>query len=165
MIFVWYVGYQEWRISSGTSVWLQTRPVDPNDFFRGDYVTLSYDISSACDLPDIQPWWSDIAVPIPQYHDDKDMTGWEKIMGGKLVYIPLVQSGDVMVASGCLTEKPSGLFIKGLRQTYNGTLYGIEKYFVQQGKGKDLEQAVGTMKVQVSLSKGGQARIVSYTLQ
>jgi uncharacterized membrane-anchored protein len=26
-------------------VLLQTRPVDPRDIFRGDYVTLSYDIS------------------------------------------------------------------------------------------------------------------------
>jgi hypothetical protein len=51
-------------------------------------------------------------MPIPQYHDDSDMTGREKMMGGKLVYVPLVQSGDVMVVSGCLTEKPSGLFIK-----------------------------------------------------
>jgi uncharacterized membrane-anchored protein len=33
-------------LRSGTEVMLQTRPVDPRDFLRGDYVSLAYDISS-----------------------------------------------------------------------------------------------------------------------
>jgi len=33
-------------LREGTEVTLQTRPVDPRDFLRGDYVVLSYDISS-----------------------------------------------------------------------------------------------------------------------
>ncbi|HEY5965599.1 MAG TPA: GDYXXLXY domain-containing protein, partial [Xanthobacteraceae bacterium] len=32
-------------LREGTEVLLQTRPVDPRDFLRGDYVVLSYDIS------------------------------------------------------------------------------------------------------------------------
>src|SRR5262249_28429645 len=33
-------------LRDGTEVTLQTRPVDPRDFLRGDYVVLTYDISS-----------------------------------------------------------------------------------------------------------------------
>ena len=33
-------------LRDGTEVTLQTRPVDPRDFLRGDYVVLSYDIST-----------------------------------------------------------------------------------------------------------------------
>jgi uncharacterized membrane-anchored protein len=32
-------------LREGTEVKLQTRPVDPRDFLRGDYVVLGYDIS------------------------------------------------------------------------------------------------------------------------
>ncbi len=154
LIFVWYVTYQERAIADGTKVRLQTSPVDPNDFFRGDYVILWYDISDACTALD--------ESPNPQY----DMTGREKMMWGKLVYVPLQLSGDVMVASWCLREKPdSWLYIKWIYERYRSTRYGIEKYFVQQGLWIELENAVGKMKVQVSISTSGQARIVWYTLE
>jgi uncharacterized membrane-anchored protein len=168
MIFVGYIWWQEYSITTGTKVWLQTKPVDPRDFFRGDYVILSYDIDSACDLPMIDNGDTDEfsqTIKIPQHYDENDMTGREKMMGGKSVYVPLVLSGDVMVASGCVSDmSTNGIYIKGLRQNYSRTLYGIEKYFVQQGKGLDMERAVGKMQVQVSISKNGQARIVDYKL-
>ena len=100
---------------------------------------------------------------IPQYRDDSDMTGREKYMGGKRVYVSLIQSGDVMVASGCLTQKPdSWMFIAWVHQRWWGVLYGLEKYFVQEWTGKPLEEALWTMNVQVSIGKNGQARIVDY---
>lgn len=174
IVLLWgYVVYQEITIAAWTKVWLQTRPVDPNDFFRGDYVTLSYTIADACDLPDIEVEtgefdgsWNALKMMQQQYHNESDMTGREKIMWGKLVYVPLVLSGEVMEEGWCLMEKPSSwLYIKGLRQTWWPTLFGIEKYFVQQGAGIDLEQAVWKMKMQVSISTNGQARIVGYSLE
>jgi GDYXXLXY protein len=41
-------------LRTGTEVTLQTRPIDPRDFLRGDYVVLGYDIStvSAGELKD-----------------------------------------------------------------------------------------------------------------
>lgn len=150
----------------GTRVRLQTKPVDPNDFFRGDYVILSYDISDACNLPDRVIDAKDQNgqnIIAPQYMDDSDMTTWEKTMGGKLVYIPLQLSGDTMIASWCLNIKPEQwLYIRGLRQRRGSILFGIEKYFVQQWSGKELENAVWTMQIQASISKWWQARIVGY---
>jgi uncharacterized membrane-anchored protein len=119
-------------------------------------VVLGYDIDSACDLPLIDSGEKDEtgkAIMNQQYHDDSDMSGREKMMGGKLVYIPLVASGEVMVANGCSDAPPDSRFIRGIRQQTGRTTFGIEKYFVQQGKGKVMETAVGTMKMQVSISK------------
>jgi hypothetical protein len=101
-------------------------------------VVLGYDIDTACDLPMIDNGDKDEngqAIKNPQFHDDTDMSGREKMMGGKLVYVPLITSGDVMISNGCVSDMPTnGIYIKGLRQNYSRTLYGIEKYFVQQGK-------------------------------
>ena len=38
-------------LRDGTDVTLQTRPVDPRDFLRGDYVALGYDFSSLPSAP------------------------------------------------------------------------------------------------------------------
>ncbi|MEY3197803.1 MAG: hypothetical protein RL023_504 [Candidatus Parcubacteria bacterium] len=87
---------------------------------------LGYDIDTACDLPMVDSGEKDEtgkAIMNQQYHDERDMTGREKTMGGKLVYVPLIQSGDVMIASGCVSQKPTVLSIKGFRQNYNRTLF------------------------------------------
>ena len=39
------IGYKQLTIVTGTTVLLETVPVDPRDIFRGDYVTLNYAIS------------------------------------------------------------------------------------------------------------------------
>jgi uncharacterized membrane-anchored protein len=46
---LWVIGtvvVQEARLSQGTIVRLETRPVDPRDLLRGDYVILNYEIST-----------------------------------------------------------------------------------------------------------------------
>ena len=165
MVFVGYIWYEEYSIATGTIVRLQTRPVDPNDFFRGDYVTLSYDITNVCDLPPLKKtdenWF---IYDTPQYYTG-EYSAWESYVWGKLVYVSLVESWDIMAAQWCYDKKPDWLFIKWLSQRRWWVEYGIEKYFVQQGHGKELEQARGKMKIQVSISKSGKARIVDYRLE
>lgn len=153
---VGYVARQEWTISTGTIVWLQTKPVDPRDFFRGDYVVLNYDISDACDFS--TEGYAVIA--------EEDASGWEKITWERIVYLSLITSGDISIGTTCQYERPTeGLFIKWTSKTYWSTYFGIEKYFVQESSWTDLEQAVGVMKMQVSISKQGKAKIVWYTLE
>lgn len=45
-------------ITSGTTIYLQTAPVDPYDLLRGRYVTLNYDIAQRSRLETL-PGWSD----------------------------------------------------------------------------------------------------------
>ncbi len=46
LLLVGMIGYREHWISTGERILLRTVPLDPRDIFRGDYVSLSYDISN-----------------------------------------------------------------------------------------------------------------------
>ena len=160
ILFIAFIAYQEFAISNWTKVRLQTMPVDPNDFFRWDYVVLWYKISDACDsiIPDadIGFWLEDTSRNIQDLKD----TEW------KNVYISLQNSWDIVVADLCSFTKPSQwLFIKWKVEEWWRITFGIEKYFVQQWSWKDLEKAVWTMKIWVSISSDWQARIVDYKIE
>ena len=66
---------------TGKTVVLQTAPVDPYDFFRGYYQTLSYNISSADTLKAL-PGWKEVAQ------------GAEYLPQGTLIYVTLEQPKD-----------------------------------------------------------------------
>ena len=46
LIFSGFILYKEYTLRTGTEVMLKTVPIDPRDLFRGDYVTLNYEIST-----------------------------------------------------------------------------------------------------------------------
>jgi len=104
------------------TVLLRVVPVDPRDLMRGDYVILGYEISS---MP--------------------TNTG-----PGATVYTVLQPEPDGRHYRGVsvVTEPPtSGRFIRGTCVTPYRIRYGIESYFVQEGKGKVYEDAVRRRKL------------------
>ena len=147
---------REWIMNRGETVYLRTAPVDPRDLFRGDYVQLEYEIS--------QPERSLIPADLP----------------GKTyqpVYLLLqLDHRGVADLAGISSEKPAGLFIRGQidrtwRRRGNNSLVklGIEKYFVEQGRGLALEEQRGRgegwqtpMEMQVALGSDGTAVIKGY---
>jgi len=46
LVLGWMACEREWIVRNGPTVWLRTAPIDPRDLFRGDYVTLGYEIST-----------------------------------------------------------------------------------------------------------------------
>ena len=46
LIFSAFIAYKEYTLQTGKEVLLKTVPVDPRDLFRGDYVTLRYEIGT-----------------------------------------------------------------------------------------------------------------------
>jgi uncharacterized membrane-anchored protein len=46
LILAGMIGYRYYWVETGEKVFLRVSPVDPRDLFRGDYVSLSYDISN-----------------------------------------------------------------------------------------------------------------------
>ncbi len=127
---------------NGEKVLIQTAPIDPRDIFRGDYVRLSYTFNK------IQP---DLF--------DSTLTG-QNLKKGQRVYL-LLQTDAKQVATAVrlqADEPTEGLFLKG-RVKYDWTYptertrhvlvnpvsvdFGIEKYFVQQGKGLEIEKTRG----------------------
>jgi len=53
LIFSGFILFKEYTLRTGTEMILRIEPVDPRDLFRGDYVTLNYEISTL-DLEKVQ---------------------------------------------------------------------------------------------------------------
>jgi len=142
---------------SGTEVMLRIAPVDPRDWLRGDYVTFQYDISN-----------------LGAYYSSD-----EQIRNGDVVYVVLRQSGKYWVAQNVQKTKPTGdeLFIKGKVESggiesqadqfsypYFGNsslhiVYGIEQYFIPEGKGKNFSFGNKEVAAMVVIDNNGNAAI------
>jgi uncharacterized membrane-anchored protein len=130
------ITYNEVKLATGEEVRLKTQPVDPIDFFRGRYVTLSYDISRISVGGDPPP--------------------------GTTVYVPLRDAGPYWTGDfASTTRPPNGRFIRGRVTDRGSILYGIETYFVDEREARKYESAAATgdLYVDVVLDDGGKARI------
>lgn len=132
----------------GTEIKLKTAPVDPRDFLYGDYVTLGYDISRL----DASFW--------------KDSS--KKVENGDHVFVKLkATNSGVYEAVGVYAAKPD---VQPGETVLRGTVtsswgdeitisYGLEKYYVPEGTGQELEKQAGNMIAKVKVASWGQARI------
>jgi uncharacterized membrane-anchored protein len=144
-----------YTLSSGVEVVLLTVPVDPRDIIRGDYVTLRYQISS------LEGYHLNNAEREPKIGDS--------------VYVELMPGPTFWNATGITFIKPGdyGTYIKGTivdlpsseglgeRPIFRGDVeieYGIERYFVEAGTGRELERS-GQLKVFVSVDRAGKSVI------
>jgi uncharacterized membrane-anchored protein len=105
--------------SGGRTVLLHVMPVDPRDLFRGDYVTLSYDVSSVS----------------------------SQLEPGQTVYVQLVPAPDGRhFRPGTVTiSHPgagAGVVLRGTVVRRGVAEFGLEKFFVPEGQGRDYERAV-----------------------
>jgi uncharacterized membrane-anchored protein len=125
-------------LRTGVDVTLQTRPLDPRDFLRGDYVVLSYDISS---------------VPASTLKNERSAGR------GNSVFVKLAPNRDGFYEAISVHGAPvdvvspevliRGRVVSGIncdrdRCSFGNTLqvrYGIERYFVPEGEGRKLENA------------------------
>ena len=131
-------------LREGREVTLQTRPVDPRDLLRGDYVTLGYDISQ---LP------------------AGALAGQPSAERNPVVFVKLAPDANglyqaVSVHAGPVPVTASEILIRG-RVTYScgssgrtfcdrlTIRYGLESYFVPEGEGRKLEQARNEQKLRV----------------
>jgi uncharacterized membrane-anchored protein len=133
-------------LRAGAEVTLQTRPVDPRDFLRGDYVALNYDISN---------------LPADAVKDPL------AACTGATVYVKLVPNRDgfheaVSVHTAPAEVKAPEVLIRGHvingascgsgSPPFYGNLqvrYGIERYFVPEGEGRKLETARNLHKLTI----------------
>jgi uncharacterized membrane-anchored protein len=131
------IGVNELALATGDEVTLRTVPVDPVDFFRGNYVVLRYEISTVNVFPATQP--------------------------GDFVYVPLHEEDGRWTGGFGYPSPPSdGEFIRGtVRDTYEGSAdveYGIETYYADQDEAYDLQSA-RALDVTVALDGEGRAQI------
>jgi uncharacterized membrane-anchored protein len=128
-------------LQNGETVFMRTAPVDPRDLFRGDYVRLNYDVSA-------------VEAELVMNEDYERVEKSEQ-----RVYLTYATDDrNVMVPENLTLEKPEGeRFIRGYtssrrwRQSAVLVRYGIEKYFMQQGKGLELERGKRLKGVRIPL--------------
>jgi uncharacterized membrane-anchored protein len=145
LILVGWTGYNEISLATGKEVVLQTVPVDPMDIFRGEYVQLRYQISTLANIP-----------------------GTGTVHYGDKVYVHMEQDGEVWKATEVAKNKNADweYFIAGeMESGFGGRVsitvsitYGIEAYFVPEGKGMAIQTA-RDIKVRVVINGSGQAFI------
>lgn len=144
-------------MSNSETVLLKTIPVDPRDLLRGDYVILRYVIADPDNIP--------ASIEIPT---DRATTLY--------VWLEKDSQGVASVKKVTKEEPPKGtLYVTGtIESSFKGVSswwdnrrdikFGIEKYFVPEGKGRPIENAMRSRNenevlVEVSLSPKGNALI------
>lgn len=145
LVIVGFVAVGEYRLRTGREYVLETRPVDPRDLFPGDYVALRYSISTV---------------------------SWCCFQEGETIYVLLEESGGVWRAAGAEHEPPRDAqpFIRGqVTRVSSATArtvdveYGIESYFVPEGTGRAIEDAIrrqqDAVRVRVVVDGSGAAAI------
>jgi hypothetical protein len=138
-------------LMTGDTILLRVVPVDPRDLLRGDYVTLGYDISRV-PAGGVQGLFT---------HPQGGKAGYS--VAGRVVYVTLVPEPDAQhYRGGPVSINPPGPGVKYIRGTLADEFrirFGIESYFVQEGKGKEYEDAIRSRRLsaEVALSPDGSA--------
>jgi uncharacterized membrane-anchored protein len=133
-------------LRQGDEVMLQTRPVDPRDFLRGDYVTLNYEITNlpAGALKDApsQGRGTQVFVKLARKPD-----GFYEAVSVHAEPVSAAD-GEVVIRGRAIGGASCGsahrMFCDRLQ-----IHYGIERYFVPQDDGKEIERSRNDGKVSV----------------
>jgi uncharacterized membrane-anchored protein len=223
LILVGIIGFREYRVATGERILLQSSPVDPRDLFRGDYVTLAYDLSTIdldragirgivrrndriwtvlqkdddgtyrmasasptappggkflrgrCDRVNERAVRYEVAVRTDRAGERTFEPRWFSFREGDRVILCLDRGGRVQPT---LREKENARCRAG--EALAGTVaavkkihfrqatveYGIEHYFVEERKGRAVEQARNArdLRVEVALREAGRGLITGLFL-
>lgn len=155
---VWMVQERASLLRSGQEIVLPVVPVDPRSLFRGDYVILSYDISrlDTSLLEGEAPGEAaTIWVEIVRTED----RGWRAVKITAKPPADLEPRPDRVVLRA---RTPRYMRLDSWkRATQLQVRYGLEAYFVPEGKGRELEKLVGKRQVAAIVAVGadGSAQI------
>lgn len=143
------VATQEYALATGPTVLLETQPVDPRDYLRGDYVRLNYKISTIS---------TNMFLP----------TLTKMPSAGETVYVALAKQGEfhqvVRASTNWFEPTPVELILKGktgwswwgsTNEHMVRVEYGIERHYVSEGKGNPR----GTLTVQAVVPSSHRASI------
>ncbi|HTQ31180.1 MAG TPA: GDYXXLXY domain-containing protein [Opitutaceae bacterium] len=122
-----WAGWHEHIRGTAPIILLQTHPIDPRDLLRGDYLMLNYDISTP-PLPAELRW-------------EGKRPAAAAVRSGTEVCVVLARRGRYYEAMRVTREEPlvapDEIWVHGtLADPRRGRVtYGIEEYFVPEGKG------------------------------
>lgn len=129
-----WAGYHEYVRQRAQVIVLKGRPVDPQDLLRGDFMTMSYDIST-------------VKIPAGSQGGREIWVILEK--RGKYHEVVSASWGEPAASSGQVVVRGETGYAWGSATPTSDVRYGIEKYFVPEGKGTP---RFNLMEVEVSVS-------------
>ncbi len=148
LLLIGLIAYKQHWVATGEKIILKTIPVDPRDIFRGDYVHLGYEIATL---------------------DLDKLSVTESFGNNEKLYVILEKDADDTYRAVSVNKLPPAgvIFIQGrVRQVgpafrQLNVEYGIESYFIEEGKGKVIETAQNAreLRVEVSLRADGKGLI------
>ena len=146
VILVGFIGYNYYTLNQGHEILLKTVPVDPNDLFRGNYVNLRYEISAI-----------DLNTKIYDRPFDYGGDVFASLAKGEKFWfvtrvghsVQPLQNNEV-----CLKGKVTSSYENRINVEW-----GIESYFVPEGKGLDIEREIRNVSVMVSADRTCRALI------
>jgi uncharacterized membrane-anchored protein len=140
-------------LQTGTEIRLAVVPVDPRDLFRGDYVVL--------------------ATPLARIRTD-NLAGDDAFTTGQTIYLALARQAEGWRAVSVHAQRPSGpLVLRGRIVAPDAVAdcalpcrayrveYGLESFFVPEGRGRDLERLRSDerLEVDVAVAPSGRAAL------
>ena len=160
---LWIVQGRAMILRDGTEIRLRTAPVDPRDLFRGDYVVLSYGIST------VAPANAEAAAAL-----QRGSTAYVRLRpcaDGFMEPVsaspsrPAASEGDVVIAgrvtaAGVCATSEDGRADCAQPRRFIRIAYGLESYFVPQGQGLAIERTErARIEVVAAVAPSGQAAI------
>ena len=144
-------------IISGEEITLQTRPVDPRDIFKGDYVILSYEIEEI-DLNKVE---EDLKMKLTSssFPYNKDLYVLLKMENGVYVVDKVTQSkprGTSTYMKAKYRYISKDRFMEVSEEAMLIVSYSIDRYFVPENTGTELEEAArkGELVARVKILNG-----------
>lgn len=132
-------------LKSGREIVLKTTPVDPRDFFKGDFARLGYDIST---IP------KELISPLALKPKDQafvtlsqDADGVWRVAKLNITYPPVIAANEVVLRARSGEFSGWDAFAPRVR-------YGIERYYVPEGTGHDIEKLARDHRLEVIVSVG-----------
>lgn len=150
-LLVYMLGARASMLANSAEIRLPVVPVDPRDFLRGDYVILSYPMSR---------------LDAAQLEGDNDF-GYSTP-----VFVELAPDGEVWKAVALHKVAPQGkTFMRGQVTNYSRPEtckddtcyvyqvdYNLEKFFVPEGEGLELEKLRNDQRIQVDVALADNGR-------
>lgn len=154
LLFIGVVGglilTQERILKQGETTILETRPVDPRDLFRGEYVILRYAIETGeviereiSMLPDGYP------VYLKLVEDERGIGRVERVT---------TRDPKINIEEGDEADDDD-LWVRGEMEYGRVRFRSLEQFYVPEGAGGQIEQLRNDLHVEVSL-RDGEARII-----
>jgi uncharacterized membrane-anchored protein len=145
----WIVSDRIGLLRHGKEIEMPAVPVDPRSLFRGDYVILGYPVSRvAANLVEAGP---------PLKRGDRVFVTIAPKPDGQWAVASASRARPQAIAAGAVVLDGHIEWVAG-RAGEHAVRYGLEKYFVPEGKGRDLEKLVGDRKLSVIIVVGPDGR-------